>query len=118
MFYFGLSPDAKGFPSLLEALGVRALAAASSGMLTPWSWFVAYFIRWCPTGLNIIAAVLQNPNRGENEFYVRKMPFESINGRSKRHVFLVFSPQLAESSFLWGWDLFWFCSLLEKQHQL
>lgn len=37
MFYFGLSPDAKGFPSLLEALGVRALAAASSGMLTPWS---------------------------------------------------------------------------------
>lgn len=75
MFCLDLSPDAEGFPSLLEALGVRAQAAASSGVLTPWSWFEEFFRRWCPTGWNIIAAVLQNQNRGENEFYVKKMPF-------------------------------------------
>lgn len=111
MFYFDLSPDAKGFPSLLEALGARAPAAASSGMLPPWSWFVACFMRWCPTDWNVIAAMLQNQNRGENEFYVRKMPFESIDGRSKQHV--GFFPQLAESSFLWDWG-----TMLEEQCQL
>lgn len=116
MFYFDLSPDAKGFPSLLEALGVQAWAAASSGMLPPWSWFVARFVRWCPTGLNIIAAMLQNQNRGENEFYVRKMPFESINGGSKQHV--GFFPSLQNPAFYGTEICFNFIHMFEEQCQL
>lgn len=38
------------------------------------------------------------PKRGENEFYVRKMPFQNINSKSKQRVFF---PQPAEPSFLW-----------------
>lgn len=59
--------------------------------------------------------MLQHQNRGENEFYVWKMPFQNINGKSKQRVFF---PQPAESSFLWVWDLFKFIHTLEEQCQL
>lgn len=50
----------------------------------------------------IYPARLQYPSK----LYVRKMPFKSINGRSKQHVGFFSPPQLAESSFLWDRSLF------------
>lgn len=85
----------KGFLSALKPVMWGTPAANGSGMLIQWSQFVACFIRWRPTGLNIIATVLQNRSKGENEFYVRKMPFRNINGKSKQRVGWLFYFSLA-----------------------